>query len=137
MGLISAALPIVGKVLDRVLPDAEAKTAAKLAMMELEQNGEFREDEIRMNAIVAEANSKDPFTSRARPGFFYVIYIYILTALPMGIVAAFAPDVAANITAGIKAFLNAIPDNLYNAFIVGFLGYGGMRTFEKIKGVSK
>jgi hypothetical protein len=137
MAILAAALPIVSKVLDRVLPDQAAKQAAKLAMMELEQNGEFREDEIRMNAIVAEANSKDPFTSRARPGFFYVFYIYILAAIPMGFIAAWNPIVASDITAGIQAFLTALPSDLYNAFIVGFLGYGGMRTFEKIKGVSK
>ena len=134
---IAAALPIVSKVLDRVLPDQAAKDQAKLAMMELEQEGKFKDDELRMSAIVMEAQSKDPWTSRARPAFFYVFYIYVLAAIPMGLVSAFAPTVAADITLGIESFLNAIPEPLFNAFIVGFLGYGGMRSFEKVKGVTK
>ncbi len=134
---IAAALPIVGKVIDRVLPDKAAKDAAKLALLELEQQGEFKEDELRMQAIVMEAQSQDPWTSRARPSFFYVIYIYIVAAIPMGIISAFDPNMAIAITEGVRAFLNAIPDILYQVFIAGFLGYTGARTFEKVKGASK
>lgn len=134
---IAAALPIVGKVIDRVLPDKAAKDAAKLALLELEQRGEFREDELRMNAIVMEAQSKDPWTSRARPSFFYVMYIYIIAAIPMGVVSAFNPDLATSITYGVQAFLGAIPDILYQVFIAGFLGYTGARTYEKVKGTTK
>jgi len=134
---IAAALPIVGKVIDRVLPDKAAKDAAKLAMLELEQQGEFKEDELRMQAIVMEAQSKDPWTSRARPAFFYVFYVYVLAAIPMGIVAALSPETALNITDGVQAFLTAIPDILYQVFVAGFLGYTGARTFEKVKGVTK
>lgn len=134
---IAAALPIVGKLIDRVLPDKAAKDAAKLAMLELEQQGEFKEDELRMQAIVMEAQSKDPWTSRARPAFFYVFYVYVLAAIPMGVVAALSPETALNITDGVQAFLTAIPDILYQVFVAGFLGYTGARTFEKVKGVSK
>lgn len=134
---LAAALPIVGKVIDRILPDKAEKDAAKLAMLELEQQGAFKEDELRMNAIVMEAQSKDPWTSRARPSFFYVMYIYIIAAIPMGVVSAVDPTVAGNITAGVQAFLAAIPDILYQVFIAGFLGYTGARTFEKVKGIAK
>ena len=134
---LAAALPIVGKVIDRILPDKAAKDAAKLALLELEQQGEFKEDELRMNAIVMEAQSKDPWTSRARPSFFYVIYLYIVAAIPMGIVTAINPVVASDITAGVQAFLAAIPEILYQVFIAGFLGYTGARTFEKVKGTTK
>lgn len=134
---LAAALPIVGKVIDRILPDKAAKDAAKLAMLELEQQGAFKEDELRMSAIVMEAQSKDPWTSRARPSFFYVMYIYIIAAIPMGVVSAVDPAVAGNITAGVQAFLAAIPDILYQVFIAGFLGYTGARTFEKVKGIAK
>lgn len=134
---LAAALPIVGKVIDRVLPDKAAKDAAKLALMELEQQGEFKEDELRMQAIVMEAQSTDPWTSRARPSFFYVMYVYIVAAIPMGVVSAVSPETALAITDGVEAFLNAIPDILYQVFIAGFLGYTGARTFEKVKGASK
>ena len=137
MSILGLALPVVGKVLDRILPDKAAKDAAKIALLELEQEGQFKDDELRMNAIVMEAKSADPWTSRARPSFFYVMYIYIIAAIPMGILAAFDPVIASNITHGMREFLNAIPEILYNVFIAGFLGYTGARTFEKVKGVLK
>jgi len=134
---LAAALPIVGKVIDRIFPDKNDAAKAKLAMMELEQQGEFKEDELRMSAIVMEAQSKDPWTSRARPSFFYVIYIYILAAIPMGLVSAYDPNIATAITHGVQSFLTAIPEILYQVFIAGFLGYTGARTSEKVKGATK
>ncbi len=89
---LTALMDIGGKVLDKVLPDKEKAAKAKLEMMKLAQDGQFRDDEMRMNMIVAEAKSADPWTSRARPSFLYVIYLYIVMAIPMGVLAAFSPD---------------------------------------------
>ena len=58
--------------------------------------------EAQLQAIVAEANSADPWTSRARPSFLYVMYILLLTALPMGLLSAFHPAAAKDIAAGMK-----------------------------------
>ena len=44
-----------------------------------------------MQAIVAEAQSTDPWTSRARPSFLYMMYALILWAIPMGLIAAADP----------------------------------------------
>ena len=90
-----------------------------------------------MSAIIAEANSADPWTSRARPTFMYVMYIMILVAIPMGIVSAFRPEIAAAIATGMQAWLKAIPDSLYTLFGVGYVGYVGARSYEKGKGVSQ
>jgi hypothetical protein len=38
---------------------------------------------------LAEAQSADPWTSRARPNFLYVMYILLPTALPTGVLSAF------------------------------------------------
>ena len=129
--LLSAVLPIAGKLIDRVLPDKEAADKAKLELLKLEQEGAFKDEENRFNAIIAEANSKDPWTSRARPSFLYVIYIFILAAIPMGILYAFKPEVAAAVSTGVKAWLEAIPGELYSLFGAGFLGYGAMRSYDK------
>ena len=56
--------------------------------------------ETQLQAIVAEASSADPWTSRARPNFLYVMYILLLTALPMGVLSAFHPMAARDIAAG-------------------------------------
>jgi hypothetical protein len=38
---------------------------------------------------------------------------------------------------GFKAWLDAIPKELYGLFGVGYVGYTGARTYEKYKGASK
>jgi hypothetical protein len=125
------------KVIDRVIPDPAQKAAAQLEVLKLAQNGELEEMKTQMSAIVTEAQSTDPWTSRARPSFLYVMYLMILTSIPMGIVYAFYPAVALGIASGFKQWLTAIPDSLYTLFGVGYLGYAGGRSWEKVRGVSK
>src|SRR3546814_3972724 len=77
----------------------------------------------RMTAIVAEAGSADPWTSRARPSFLYVMYALLLWAIPMGLIAAARPDMAKGIADGMNAYLAGIPEPLYALFGTGYLGY--------------
>ena len=118
-------------------PSEEAKNKAKLAMLEAQQAGKFKDTEQQLSAILAEANSTDPWTSRARPTFLYVIYIMILSAIPMGFLGFFHPDMATAVAEGMDQWLKAIPDSMWQLFGVGYLGYTGGRSWEKGKGVTK
>ncbi|MBP6031683.1 MAG: hypothetical protein KA533_09685, partial [Sphingobium sp.] len=79
----------------------------------------------------------DPWTSRARPAFLYVMYVLLLWSIPMGLIAATQPDMADNISAGMNAYLTGIPEPLYTLFGTGYLGYTAARTWGKLKGVDK
>ena len=81
--------------------------------------------------MLAEEQSQDPWTSRARPSFLYVIYLLILFSLPMGVLFAFKPDVANGVIAGFHNWLSAIPDQFIQLFGIGYLGYTGARSFDK------
>ena len=131
--MISSLLPLAGKILDRVIPDPAQKQAAKMEMARLQMEGETKDLEVSMSAIVMEAKSTDPWTSRARPSFMYVIYILLLTAIPMGILHAFSPEAATNMVTGMRSFWEAIPTELYTTFTVGYLGYTGARSYDKKK----
>jgi len=120
-----------GKLLDKLFPDPKEKAAAQAKLMALQQTGDLKELEIRMSAIIAEAQSADPWTSRARPTFMYVIYLMILASIPMGILAAFAPQQASAIAAGMQAWLAAIPDGLWATFGIGYTGYSVARSIDK------
>lgn len=122
-------LSIGGKLIDRLIPDKAAADQAKLDFARMAQDGELKELEISMSAIVAEARSSDPWTSRARPSFLYVMYVMILTALPIGILSIFRPDMSTQIAEGVKAWLTALPDQLWWLFGAGYLGYTGVRSF--------
>lgn len=131
---VTAVSTTVGKIIDKIFPDPQAAAQAKALLMSAESQAEIAKTQTQLSAIIAEANSSDPWTSRARPSFLYVIYVFILAALPMGVLYAFKPDVAGAVANGVHAWLTAIPDELYYLFGAGYLGYSGARTLEKRKG---
>lgn len=128
---IGAVLGVGEKLIDKFLPDPEAKAKAKAELFEMQQRGELEELETRMSAILAEARSSDPWTSRARPSFLYVVYAMILASIPMGVLHAFAPDVAVNVATGMKHWLAAIPEEMWWLFGVGYTGYTAARSADK------
>lgn len=125
------------EIINKLIPDPEAQAKAKLDLIKQEQEGKFEETKLQLSAILAEAQSTDKWTSRARPSFLYVVYVLILSALPMGVVYAVSPETAGNIAEGFKQWLSAIPDQIVELFKWVMLGYIGGRSFEKIKGVAK
>lgn len=136
--LIIGGLFDIGKsIIGKLFPDPTERAKAELELLAMQQSGELKELETRMSAILAEANSTDPWTSRARPSFMYVIYVMILMSIPMGILAAFKPDMATAISVGMQAWLAAIPEDLYVLFGIGYVGYAGARTLEKRMGAAK
>ena len=66
MSLLSF-LPIIGDVLDKVIPDPTAQAEAKLKLMELAQKGEFAEMNARADIIKAEAASESWLAQSWRP----------------------------------------------------------------------
>lgn len=137
MAIIEAIIGPVSKLLDKIIPDPQARDQAKLAMIKLQQDQELAAIGAQMQAIVAEAQSVDPWTSRARPSFLYVMYAMILWAIPMGLIAAVSPDMATGIGNGMTSYLRGIPEELYALFGTGYLGYTAARTWGKMKGAER
>lgn len=130
------ATPLFG-LIDNLFTSDEERAAAKLKLVEMEQRGELDHMKASLSAILAEANSKDPWTSRARPTFLYVVYLFILSAIPFGFLFAFEPEVAGAVTQGVKAWLDAIPQDMWWLFGAGYLGYTGARSFDKWRASSR
>lgn len=128
---LGAVFTLGGKIIDKLFPDKTEAEKLKLELLRQQQAGEFKDLEMRFSAIVAEAQSQDPWTSRARPSFMYVMYALLLASLPMGVLFAFQPDTAQAVTEGVGRWLNALPEELWWLFGAGYLGYSGARTFEK------
>ena len=137
MAILETLIGPIASIIDKVIPDKEARAKAKLELLKLEGSQEMKMIEARLSAIVAEAQSADPWTSRARPSFLYVMYAMILFALPMGVLAAFAPNTANDIGGGITSYLRGLPDELYALFGTGYLGYTAARQWGKVKGVER
>lgn len=137
MPVLDSLIVPITRIIDKVIPDKEVRERAKLELLKLEGTHEMQMVEARLSAIVAEANSADPWTSRARPGFLYVMYAMILFAIPMGLVAAFDPTAALAIADGMTRYLNGLPEPLYALFGTGYLGYTVARQWGKAKGIDR
>lgn len=137
MPFVESLIGPIASIIDKIIPDKDARARAKLELLKLEGTHELATIEARLSAIVAEAQSNDPWTSRARPSFLYVMYVMILWALPMGILAAFDPATARNIGTGMTAYLRGLPEELYALFGTGYLGYTAARQWGKVNGVEK
>ena len=133
LSILTSLLPLISDVLDKVVPDPKAREAAKLKLIQEAQAGKLKEVEKQLSAIVAEAQSKDPWTSRARPTFLYVVYLLILTSIPLALVHAFNPELALRLIEGFHGWLAAIPESIITLFGVGYLGYTGARSYDKYK----
>lgn len=128
----AALMPLAEKLLS-FIPDPAAREAARAEMLKSEREHEMNMLSVQMSAIVAEAQSEDKWTSRARPSFLYLVYILILWSLPMSVVFVFAPEAAQAVVEGFKLWLEAIPTELYTLMGAGYLGYTGARSFDKRK----
>jgi hypothetical protein len=135
--IFEALLGPITKLIDKIIPDPSQREAAKLELVRLQGNQELETLKAQMSAIVAEAQSPDPWTSRARPSFLYVMYALILWSIPMGLIAAHRPEMASAISTGMTGYLKALPDSLYALFGTGYLGYTAARQWGKVKGSDK
>ena len=137
MAILEALIGPLTAIIDKVIPDKDAREKAKFELIKLQGTQEMEMIEARLSAIVAEANSTDPWTSRARPSFLYVMYAMILWAIPMGLIAAAEPQMAQSIASGLNAYLGGLPEPLYALFGTGYLGYTVARQWGKVKGVER
>lgn len=125
------------KLVDNLFTSDEERDKAKLQLLKMQQEGKLKEVEQQMSLLISDSQSKDPWTSRARPSFLYVFYILLLWAIPTGILSIFNPEAAQAMGDGFKGWLDGIPEEAWTAFWICFTGYTGARTYEKHKGVTK
>lgn len=126
---------IGSKIIDRVLPNPEAKAAAHLELAKLAQTGELAmlqadtDLAIAQNKVnEAQANSSDKFTSRMRPMVGYgcmAILLYQGILQPLLVILADALD---------KSLVPPEVD-VYAATSI-LVALCGVRTIEKVKGVA-
>jgi Holin of 3TMs, for gene-transfer release len=125
------------KIIDRVVPDPAAKQAAQLELLRLQQAGEFKQIDADVQASSAqvevnkvEASNPNLFVSGWRPAAGWVcvlglLYSFLLRPIISYIGSLFgAPAAPAIDMANLLVLLG------------GLLGLGGLRTFDKIRGVA-
>ena len=140
MSAFLAALPILGNLLDKVLPDADAKAKAQLELAKLAQDGEFKQLDMQLQVNLAqakineiEAASSNPMASTWRPAAGWVCvmalgYEFLVRPIvPWVLTVCQVPDVPP------LPSLDAVLWEL----VFAMMGIGGMRTYERTQRVNK
>ena len=134
MNLLAGPLATIGgKLIDNLFETDQEKSAARAQLLKLEQDGKLDDLKTGLSVMLAEEQSRDPWTSRARPAFLYVIYLVILLCIFGGIIGIWWPDQVTQAAHNITALLGAIPGELWTLFGAGYLGYTGARSYDKSK----
>jgi hypothetical protein len=133
MAIVDTIIGPVAGLLDKLIPDPRAREAAQRELLRLEGTQELERVKAQLSAVLAEAGAADPWTSRARPGFLYVMYALLLWSIPMGLIAAVRPQAATAIAQAMNAYLTGLPEPLYALFGTGYLGYTVAREWGKAK----
>jgi len=138
--VVDSVFNLASTVINKIWPDPATKAEAILKLQELEQRGEPAElasatqlatGQLEINKI--EAASSNLFVSGWRPAVGWVCcfsfaYILILQPFLLFLCALFNKVIPT---------LPNIDTDLLGWALGGILGLGGMRTVEKVKGVSK
>ena len=133
--LLDGAFDFAGKIIDRLWPDATQREAAKIKLAELQQSGELAalaaETDLAkgQQAInVEEAKNENLFVSGWRPFIGWVCgsaYAYAFVIQPL---LGFILNAS-----GHPIILPEVGIAELSPVLLGMLGLGGMRTFEKTR----
>lgn len=124
---LDAILGIGNTLISRLIPDPAAQDAARLELLKLQQSGELATMTAQTDINKVEAANSSIFVSGWRPAIGWVCslamaYQYLVRPF----LTAFYPVL----------IFPGLDDNLWQ-LMMGMLGLGGLRTFEKTQGVAK
>ena len=136
--LITALIPTIGNVLDKILPDPKAAAQAKLKLAELAQTGALAQLEADTQLAIgqleinkADAASGNMWRGGWRPSVgwvcsFALAYTYLVKPLLPWIATVAGLDVPA---------LPHVETTELLPLLFALLGLGTMRSYERVKGV--
>lgn len=129
--MIAAFIPLIGSLIERIFPDPTVAASAKLELAKMEASGELQQILAQLDINKVEAASTSLLVSGGRP---FVIWV-------CGAALAYTYIIAPFIASICEAFGNPLTlPNLNIGDLLGILGtllgLGGMRSYDKIKGVA-
>lgn len=136
--VLTALIPVLGNMFDRIFPDPKAAADAKLQVMEMAQRGELAQldADLRMatgqlEVNKAEAQHQSIFVAGWRPAIGWVCGAAFAFKFVVG------PLIAVLLAAiGHPIVLPEFDFSEMSTILLGMLGLGTLRTVEKVKGVT-
>lgn len=131
-----ALIPVVGTILDKIIPDPQQASEAKLKALEMAQRGELAvlDADMRLALAQIDVNKAEAQTDIFRGGWrpavgwvcvFGLAYQFLAQPLLPWVVGLFGAVVPP---------LPAIDNETLMVLLTGMLGLGGLRSWERVKG---
>lgn len=130
---ITAGIDLVSGIVSRIWPDASADEQAKLVLA-LQQDKDFAQlMTAQVNANAAEAANPNMFVSGWRPFIGWVCGLAMAWVYMVEPIIVFIGSASGHPITNLPTFNSSDMMNV----LFGMLGMGGLRTFEKVKGVAR
>lgn len=136
---VTAVLDIGGKLIDRLWPDPAQRDAAKLEMLKMQQSGELAQmtadtEIAKAQAAInqAEAANQSVFVAGARPFILWMCGLAFGYATIVEPIARFAAQVYFHYNGAFPAIDTALTMQV----LLGMLGLGAMRSYDKKNGTA-
>ena len=125
-----AILEIGAKLLDKVIPDKDAREKAQAELLKAAQDQDFQLALAQIKVNEEEAKSDNIFKSGWRPAIgwicvFGLAYNFVIYNLLLWLVATF----------NLAITPPALMSDILMELVFAMLGLGSLRTFEKVKGI--
>ena len=128
---ISAALDLGNTIINKIFPDPTQANQAKLELLKLQQSGELATMTAQTDINKEEAKNTSLFVSGWRPAIGWVLALALAYQYLLRPLMTWGTTVAGfNLPPMV-----GLDDNLWQ-LMMGMLGLGGLRTFEKTQGVA-
>lgn len=139
MSTLALLIDPISRLLDRLIPDPEARAHAQAELLKAERDGELEilrlalsADQAQTAINVQEAASRNLFVSGWRPFIGWVCgmaFCYHFIIQPLLIFSL--------INSGQEVRLPQFDMEALSTVLMGILGLGGLRTIEKVRGSAK
>ena len=134
--MLNLLIPIIGTLLDKVLPDPKMAAEAKFKIIELAQKGElaYLDADLKLALGQLEINKVEAGTDLFRGG--WRPFVGWVSALGLAMQFIVSPILTwVGMLAGHNIAFPALDISVLMTLLFGMLGLGTLRTQEKLKGV--
>lgn len=129
----------IARIVDKLIPDKEAAAKAKLELMKLEQQGQLSELQAMVDMAKAQASINQ--TEAAHRSLFVAGWRpFIGWMCGFGIFWVFLGEPVASYVVALNGSDVTLPETDFSylfELVLAMLGMGGLRTYEKLKGVAR
>jgi hypothetical protein len=122
---------LAGSIVNKIWPDASQAQKDALTLELAQMQAQTAADAAQTSVDQAEASNANVFVSGGRPAVIWVCAASFAWTFLLQPIAAFVVAVA-----GLHVQLPVLDNNAMMPVLTGLLGLGGMRTYEKLKGVN-